>query len=109
MADRHQAILITAYADNIIITGQLNNVSAAILDVKQALMDIGLKLNTLESQIHIPAWSTLSQQQLESKPNVISTEQPQTINFEYSMDSENRIPLALQGIRVLGCPIGVPA
>ena len=48
VARRHSDILITAYADNIIITGPLSKVGAATLDLKDALATIGLKLNTLE-------------------------------------------------------------
>ena len=107
MLSRSPDILITAYADNIIITGPLSKVGAAIQDLKDTLLSIGLKLNSLESHIHIPSLAASPSSALRAVPGVQRVASTGEEIFEYIISDELSIPIAQQGLRVLGCPIGL--
>ena len=66
---------------------------------------VGLELNPSDSQAHIPGWEdkTLFEgHQIE----IQQQEAPET-GFSLSMPNGDKVPISTQGLKILGCPIGV--
>jgi hypothetical protein len=70
------------------------------------MLDVGLRLNPAESEIYIPEWRDIPLQQAQEM--LISSESPSRINDAeaFLMLNGDFIPWRLQGIKILGCPIG---
>jgi hypothetical protein len=54
---QHHQIIITAYADNVVLSGPLTQVVRAQEDLQHSMTGIGLHLNPTESEMYIPEWS----------------------------------------------------
>ena len=99
----HPDVFLSAYADNCIITGPLSKVQAAVAEYQTTMLQAGLLLNPSDSAVYIPAWRQLSSSELQAKGSV-STSIDGTLHLQ--MSDSTAFPLALDGIKVLGCPIG---
>ena len=100
-------LLITAYADNVILSGPLSVVRAAQDIYQQEMARIGLELNHIESELYIPEWQGVD-------PSLLR----RMSDFRESLDGEgglhefialpngSLIRLAREGLKVLGCPLG---
>ena len=100
---RHPEVFISAYADNCIITGPLSKVQAAVHDYDTTLHRAGLSLNPSDSAVFIPSWQSLTPSELLAQQSV--TQDPDG-HLHLPMSSNTTFPLKLDGITVLGCPIG---
>ena len=58
-----------------------------------------------ESVVHVPRWATLSEEELLSLSHLQSSASEPT-HFELKFDNGDLIPLAGNGLKLLGCPIG---
>ena len=91
VADDNPELLVVAFADNVFLLDRLSRVLSAADLFLHGATAIGLSLNTRESAILIPSW--LNQPQHES-PTELST------------PAGNVFPVAPDGIKVLGSPLG---
>jgi hypothetical protein len=57
-------ILLTAYADNVVLSGPLSRVLRAQEVLREAMELVGLRLNPAESEIYIPEWRDAPLQQV---------------------------------------------
>ena len=98
-------VVIAAYADNVIFTGNLSEVIRAQERYRARIAAIGLRLNPAESQLHIPECKTVPKSDL---MRVLSEDHFQDHNGEIMavMLNGDLIPLRQQGLKVLGCPLG---
>jgi hypothetical protein len=105
IAEAHE-VLITAYADNVIISGPLSLVIAAQDMYRREMGELGLQLNADESEIYIPEWLDVEAAQLAGMPG-FSRKQGAGQAAEYmTMANGDLIPLSREGIKILGCPLG---
>jgi hypothetical protein len=99
----HPHIFISAYADNCILTGPLNLVQAAVEDFNINFLRAGLSLNPADSAVYSPSWLHLPTPALLDHHAV---EQDPEGHLQVLMSHATAFPLKLDGIKVLGCPIG---
>ena len=99
-------VLITAYADNVIISGPLSSVLAAQEMYRKEMGALGLQLNAGESEIYIPEWREVETDLLAGMPGFSRSQlEGQTVEF-MTMANGELIRLAREGIKILGCPLG---
>ena len=103
IGQRHPSVFISAYADNCIITGPLSKVRAAVQDYNCTMGRAGLTLNPLDSALYIPSWLPLPAHSLPQRQWVVLHTDGST---HLAIDEHITFPLKLDGIKVLGCPIG---
>ena len=100
-------ILLTAYADNVVLSCPLSRVLRAQEAFREAMLKVGLHLNPAESELYIPEWSNVSLQQArELLTSSLESLSPIDENECFRMDNGDFIPWRRQGIKILGCPIG---
>ena len=102
----HPSVFLSAYADNIIITGPLSKVQAAVTEYQDTMLRAGLTLNPSDSAVYVPSWTNLSLAELQSRPSVLTLPDGSPC---VQTNSVTTFPLHVQGIKVLGCPIGTEA
>ena len=101
----HHQVLISAYADNVVISGPLSRVLQAQDEFRISMLAVGLHLNPAESELYIPESrdTPFSEALHLLGPSLISTtdggESIQMINGDL-------IPWRRTGLKILGCPIG---
>ena len=104
---RHHQVLITAYADNVVISGPLSRVFGAQEALRQSMIDIGLHLNPTESELYIPEWSDVPFDQVADLMSLSSSSFCQGENGEsFRMLNGDLIPWRRPGLKILGCPLG---
>ena len=105
IAEAHE-VLITAYADNVIISGPLSSVLAAQEMYRKEMGAIGLHVNAGESEMYIPEWRGVESDKLERMPGFSRGDREgQSAEF-MTMANGDLICLAREGFKVLGCPLG---
>ena len=92
--------LLTAYADNVIISGPLSQVTEAVDTYRDSMANIGLQLNPAESEAFIPSGLNF---QFPSHANLRLTQEGAV---EAITSNRIVIPVRQDGIKVLGCPLG---
>ena len=100
-------ILITAYADNVVLSGPLSRVLQAQDAFRQSMLAVGLRLNPAESEMYIPEWSSTPLQT--ARDMLVSTSaHPSLIDDDECvlMLNGDYIPWRRDGLKILGCPIG---
>ena len=105
------SLLITAYADNVIFAGPLSVLRAAYDRYSEQMQAIGLRVNSSESAIFVPQWQADTDEHLQARPEV----QQHLFHAAHApvpcipMQSGTAIPLARDGLPILGAPIGTSA
>ena len=102
------SLLITAYADNVIFAGPLSVLRAAYDRYSEQMQAIGLRVNSSESAIFVPQWQADTDEHLQARPEVQqhlfhAAQAPVT---SIPMQRGTAIPLARDGLPILGAPIG---
>ena len=92
-------VLVAAYADNVTLTGRLSKVRQALERYVSEMINIGLTINPLESQIYIPQWKSDLPQP--AQDNQVRGEDN---GWMVKMADDLCIPLLTSGIKILGCP-----
>ena len=101
IADKHPEVLLTAYADNVVISGPLTQCLKAVDSYRLSMAAKGLQLNPTESEVHVPAWTTIDaasirHSRLQKGPDA----------HLFCTDNGIALPWSQSGIKVLGCPLG---
>ena len=104
IAERHPDVLLTAYADNVIIVGPLSKATNAVDMYQDRMAAMGLKLNSAESEAYIPAWSHTPLDRIQH--NNIKLQEPHEQTTQVVTAAGLVIPWCTQGIKVVGCPLG---
>ena len=105
LAEAFPNVQITAYADNVIISGPLTDIKEVIGEFQRETFRAGLRLNTAESLLHIPSWVAQPDDLLLQHGFLQTSAQ----GLQCRLSNGHCIPLAKEGLKVLGCPIGSPA
>jgi hypothetical protein len=98
---RFGEVFVGGYADNISLAGRLSIVAQAYEMYEQEMTNLGLTINPLESEIYVPQWKNNNLEQLESE---LVTKQHGKAHVQLTQGIF--IPLTVQGIKMLGCPMG---
>ncbi len=98
-------MFISAYADNCIITGPLTAVRAAVADFERVILLAGLTLNPSDSAMYVPSWQTLPCEEVLAQ-HLVSEDSAGKAQIQIT--DYIAFPPKLAGIKVLGCPIGLP-
>ena len=103
IADKHPEVMLTAYADNVIIVAPLSKATEAVDMYRDKMSKIGLHLNAAESEAFIPAWSPIAIEQITHTRLHVGNQQqePRVITTQGTV-----IPWSRHGLKVLGCPLG---
>ena len=97
-------VLITAYADNVVISGQLSEVGKVAVLYQSLMSKVNLSLNAAESEILIPAWSLIGDDLL-TNPSLIRGVDSGTLDA-CKFGADLQIPWRRDGLQILGCPLG---
>ena len=99
-------VLITAYADNVIVSGPLSQVKKAHLMYHSHMSRIGLKINSHESELYIPQWRNLDTAALSSHDavKIFFNDLPPVMCLP--MLNDDYIPIAQSGLKIVGVPLG---
>jgi hypothetical protein len=65
LGHKHPRIVVSAYTDNVVLSGPLSAVEAAHTDFCSSMQVVGLTLNPLESHMYIPQWRGLQLDQIQ--------------------------------------------
>ena len=108
LGQRHPQIVVSAYADNVVLAGPLSAVEAAHADYCTSMHAVGLTMNPRDSYMYIPQWRGLSldQLQLQYPQLVVDNDDPAPGPPQMQMPNGDRIPLQRHGLTILGCPLG---
>jgi hypothetical protein len=106
IGNTYPEVVITAYADNVSFTGPLDHIAAAQATLVTELRKAGLELNPADSEVYIPSWQPLPEQQLAIHPRV-SLDGP-TGAITILLGTDTPFSLRREGVKILGCPIGTP-
>ena len=90
LAEAFPNVQITAYADNVIISGPLTDIKAVIGDFQRETFRAGLRLNTAESILHIPSW--VAQPDDLFLQTDIFKPQPKVVSVSFLMESVSLWP-----------------
>jgi hypothetical protein len=101
-AEAFPNVQIAAYADNVIISGPLTDIKAVIGEFQRETFRAGLRLNTAESILHIPSWVA----QPDNLLLQIGFLQTSAQGLQCRLSKGQCVPLAKEGLKVLGCLIG---
>ena len=99
IAEAFPSIIIFAYADNVVMTGPLQDLRTAADMYKSSIHKIGLQLNPSESELYVPAWAHFDS----VCPDGISYVDG---NQCITTDNGLKIPWRKNGIKILGCAVG---
>ena len=107
LGHHHPRILVSAYADNVVLAGPLSAVEAAHADYCSSMQAVGLTLNPRESHMYIPEWRGLQLDQIQSRyPQLRMVAEPGSAEYNFWMPNGDCLPLHREGLNLLGCPIG---
>jgi hypothetical protein len=107
LGHHHPRILVSAYADNVVLAGPLSAVEAAHADYCSSMQAVGLTLNPRESHMYIPEWRGLQLDQIQSQyPQVRIVAEPGSAEYNFCMPNGDSLPLHREGLNLLGCPVG---
>ena len=105
IATTFDAIVVTAYADNVTLSGPMSQVCKAYHEYCIEARKVGLELNPSDSQAHIPGWEDKTF--FEGHQMEIQQQEAPETGFSLSMPNGDKVPISTQGLKILGCPIGV--
>ena len=103
IARKHPDVLLTAYADNVIIIAPLSKATEAVDMYREKMSSIGLHLNAAESEAFIPAWAPILADRIKHIRLHVDEQQqqPQVVTAQGTV-----LPWSRHGIKILGCPLG---
>ena len=93
MAD-HAEVFCPMFSDNMALVGRMSKVFPAADDLRESLLEIGLKLQPAESAIFIPSYI-----RQDEPPSLLS-------RLKESFPAFRDMPWSREGIKLLGCPLG---
>ena len=99
IAEAFPSIIIFAYADNVVMTGPLQDLRTTADMYKSSIHKIGLQLNPSESELYVPAWAHFDS----VCPDGISFVDG---NQCITTDNGLKIPWRKNGIKIQGCAVG---
>ena len=104
IAQHNPDILLTGYADNVVISGPLSKCLAAVEMYHRRMAGHGLNLNPAESEAYVPAWMNVD------PASIHHTSLQWQAGTQYALvtDTGIALPWRQRGIKVLGCPLGSP-
>jgi hypothetical protein len=99
-------VLITAYAENVVLSGSLSEAKKAHSMYHSNMSSIGLKINSHESELHIPQWRDLDTAALSAHDalQVFINDLPPKMCIP--MLNDDYIPIAQSGLQIVGVPLG---
>ena len=105
VAEAHN-VIITAYADNIIMTGKLSVVREAAVMCRDLMAMMNLKLNPSESEAYIPQWYCVPPQTLADSYSGLVVRGASMSTWQLRLSDNTDVQLQQEGIKVLGCALG---
>ena len=79
-------------------------VTKTILDFQGIIQKKHLRLNTSDSELHVPRLTSLRVEDIHEFPNVVRSDSNSVLR--YQLENDNMISLAHHGLKILGCPAG---
>ena len=104
VAEAHN-VIITAYADNIIMTGKLSVVREAAVMCRDLMATMNLKLNPSESEAYIPQWYGVPPQTLADSYSGLVVRGASMSTWQLCLSDNTDMQLQQEGIKVLGCSL----
>jgi hypothetical protein len=108
LGDAFPGVFITAYADNVVMSGPLSLVQKAHEAYCLKMQSVGLSVKAQESQLYIPQWRGLSVDQMKTLNPQAGTGPEPNPSPRFQMSNGDYIPIISEGISILGCPLGTP-